>query len=143
MIPGLSMMQAGVCCGGGGGGVVLSPIGSCQRTGSRAVARRGPGPPAVTSLTPAETIHLVRGGPPWAGRGTCHSPQPACAGRQECARSAVDRLNQRVVERVRTKKKKKSRGGGTCLRLFPALTGVICGAVHMNHSPADRSRKQK
>lgn len=73
--------------GEGRGWSCLPPgaVRSCHRTGSRAVTGRGLGLPAVTSLTLAETIHLVWRGPPWVERGTCRSPEPACTGRQECS----------------------------------------------------------
>lgn len=77
---------------------------SCHRTGSRAVTRRGLGLPAVTSLTLAETIHLVWRGPPWVERGTCRSPEPACTGRQECTRPAVDTLPQHILKCTDIKK---------------------------------------
>lgn len=65
---------------------------------------RGLGLPAVTSLTLAETIHLVWRGPPWVERGTCRSPEPACTGRQECSPSAVDTLHQHILKCTDIKK---------------------------------------
>lgn len=139
-----SFHDASLRVGEGRGWSCLPPgaVRSCHRTGSRAVTGRGLGLPAVTSLTLAETIHLVWRGPPWVERGTCRSPEPACTGRQECTQAAVDTLH-RHIRKCTDIKRPAPLHAPAAPGLFPALTGTIRSAVRMNHSPADRSRKQK
>lgn len=49
----------------------MSPNRSCQELSedrNQTLGQERPGQPAVTSLTPAETIHLAARGPPWVER---------------------------------------------------------------------------
>lgn len=110
---------------------------SCHRTGSRAVTGRGLGLPAVTSLTQAETIHLVWRGPPWVERNL--SEPRACMHRK----AGMHSLQWTHILKCTDIKRPAPLHASAAPGLFPALTGTICSAVRMNHSPADRSRKQK
>lgn len=139
--------------GGGGGGWSCRPSGSCQELSEDGIQSRWPGEalglPAVASLTPAETIHLVWRGPPprveadrnLSGPGKGQECTSVCTGHAPPAHSEMG-----AREKAHT----------AAARPGPPPPGCVCfcstGAVsrqsaaqsaHMNHSPADGSRKQK
>lgn len=138
--PGVSMMQAH----GWGKWWTCHPSGavrSCQRTGSRPLARRG----QASQLSPLwhwlrPSIWLSEAHHGW--RGTCQNAD---------MKAGMHTLQQPYFISTRTNiymRKWCRRTPSPCLqyctpRLFWVITSTIWGAVHMNHSPTDRSGKQK
>lgn len=114
------------------------PSGSCQELSEDGIQSRWPGEalglPAVASLTPAETIHLVWRGPPPRVEADRNLSDPGKG--RNAHRSALDTLHQRILKWVPVKRRARLRPtpprhlqGAFALQhrgCFQAVSGPIC-----------------